>query len=225
VDWKPNAPLFTDRLDAGRQLGEELRLRGYGDAPAVVLAISRGGVPVGYAVAQAIDAQLAVIISSRLLLPNDPETEFGAITPNGTLLLDQPLVERAQLQVEEIRRVAIEALSETARQIQAYCGDCPPLDLADKLVVMVDAGLAPDFTMLAAVRAVWHYEPARVAVAVPVGSFSAIDRLKLQVDELICLVERDDTGFAPARAYEDFTDPTDDQIRAFLQKAGTGRRA
>jgi putative phosphoribosyl transferase len=225
LDWKPNAPIFVDRLDAGRQLGEELRLRGYGDEPAVVLAIPRGGVPVGHAVAQAIGALLAIIVPRKLPLPSDPDTGFGAVTPDGTLLLNQPLIERVQLQVEEIKRVAVETLSEACRQVRTYCGDCPPLDLAGKTAILVDDGLISGFTTLAAVRAVCRYEPARVVVAVPVGSFSAIDRLRPQVDDLVCLVEQDDTGAAIACAYQNFTDLTDDQVRAFLQDARTRRQA
>ncbi len=224
MDWKPDAPIFADRLDAGRQLGEELRLRGYGDEPAVVLAIPRGGVPVGHAVAQAIGAPLEITIPHKLPIPNDPEMGFGAVTPDGTLLLNQPLVERLQLKVEEIKRVTMETLSETRRQMRAYCGDCPPLDLAGKAVILVDDGLVSGFTMLAAVRAARHHEPACVVVAVPVGSFTAIDRLALQVDELVYLVERDDTSFAVAHAYQDFADLTDDQVRAFLQDARTRRQ-
>ena len=224
LDRKPNAPIFVDRLDAGRQLGEELRLRGYGDEPAVVLAIPRGGVPVGRAVAQAIGAFLAIIVPRKLPLPSDPDTAFGAITPDGTLLLNKPLIERVQLQVDEIKRVAVETLSEARRQVQAY-GDCPPLDLAGKTAILVDDGLMSGFTTLAAVRAVYRYEPARVVVAVPVGSFSAIDRLKPQVDDLVCLVEQDDTQDAMACAYQNFVDLTDDQVRAFLQDARARRQA
>ena len=224
MDWLPNAPVFADRLDAGRQLGEELRLRGYGDEAALVLAIPRGGVPVGYGVAQAIGAQLAIIVPRELPLPSDSETSFGAVTPDGTLLLDKPLIERVQLPAEEIKRVAMETMSEASRQMQAYCGDCPPLDLAGKTAILVDDGLVFGFTTLAAVRAVWHYEPARVVVAAPVGSFSIIDWLEPQVDDLVCLVEQDDTEFVIARAYQDFTGPTDDQVRAFLQDARKRRQ-
>lgn len=221
MDWKPDAPIFADRLDAGRQLGEELRLRGYSDEPSVVLAISRAGVPVGHAVAQAIGAPLEIIIPRKLPAPNDPQTSFGVVTPDGTLLLNQPLVERLQLDSEEIKRVAVETLSEAHRQMRVYCGDCPPLDLTGKTVILVDDGLVSDFIMLAAMRAIRHYDPTRVVVAVPVSSFSAIDRLAPQVDDLAYLVERDDTGFAIACAYQDSADLTDDQVRVFLRSAQT----
>ncbi len=219
MDWNPNAPVFSDRLDAGRQLGEELRLRGYGDQPAVVLAIPRGGVPVGYAVAQVIDAMLEIIIPRKLTTQDDPQTSFGAITLDGMLLLNQPVVERLQLTVEEIEHVAVETLSEARRQMQTYCGDCPPLDLADKTVILVDDGLASGFTMLAAVRTVCRHEPARVVVAVPVASFSSIDQLESQVNDLVYLVERDDANFA--HAYRDFITLADDQVRGFLKNART----
>ncbi len=224
MDWKPNAPVFADRLDAGRQLGEELQLRGYGDEPARVLAIPRGGVPVGYVVAQTIGAPLGIIIPGKLPVPNDPETSFGAITPDGKLFLNLPVVERLQSDPEEIKRVAVETLSKVRCQMQAYGGDCLPLDLADETIILVDDGLNTGFTMLVAVRAVRRREAARVVVAVPVGTFGATDRLTPQVDDLACLVEQDSTGFAITRAYQDFAALSDDQVLAFLQNAKTRRR-
>jgi len=223
-NWKPNAPLFADRLDAGRQLGEEQRLRGYADNPPRVLAIPRGGVPVGYAVAQALDALLEIIVPRKLPVPNDPETGFGAITPDGALLLNLPLIERLQIETKEIKRVAIETLSQVRRQMRSYCGDCPPLDLTDETVILVDDGASTGFTMLAAVRAVRRHEPAQIVVAVAVGAFDALDRLTPQSDDLVCLVDRDDTDFAIAHAYRDFADLSDDQVRGFLQSAQTQRR-
>ena len=167
MDWQPNAPIFSDRLEAGRQLGEELRLRGYGDEPTLVIAIPRGGVPVGHAVAQAIGAQLSLIIPRKLPIPDDPETSFGAITPDGTMILNLPLLEEQQLPVDVIKRVALETLSEVRRQMQTYCGESPSLDLIDKTAILVDDGLSSGFTMLAAVRAIRRHEPVRVVVAVP----------------------------------------------------------
>ena len=217
MDWKPNAPIFADRLDAGRQLGEELRLRGYGDEPAIVLAIPRGGVPVAHTVAQALGTPLEVIIPGKLRLTSESETAFGAITPDGTLLLDPSQVESLDLEAEEIKRLAAETLSEMRRQTQVYCDKRPPLDLEGKTVILVDDGLASGFTMLAAVRAVRRHTPARVVVAVPVSPFSAVDRLAPLVDDLVCLVERDDTGYAIAHAYTDLADLSDDQVCTFLR--------
>lgn len=221
LDWQPNAPVFADRLDAGRQLGEELRLRGYGDEPTVVIAIPRGGVPVGHTVAQAIGARLEIIIPRKLPIPDDPETGFGAITPDSTMILNLPLIEGRQLTVHVIKRVAMETLAEVRRQMRTYCGERPPLDLTGKTAILVDDGLGSGFTMLAAVRAIRRHEPARIVVAVPVSTFGSMDQLKPQVDDLICLVERDDTTLAVADCYEDFSDLTDDQVRAFLQNAQT----
>lgn len=217
MEWKPHAPIFADRLDAGRQLGEELRLRGYRDEPAIVLAIPRGGVPVAYAVTQALGTPLEVIIPGKLRLPSQPGTAFGAIVPGGTLLLNLSQVESLDLEAEEIKRLAAETLSEMRRQTQAYCDRRPPLNLEGKTVILVDDGLASGFTMLAAVRAVRRHAPARVVVAVPVGPFSAIDRLAPQVDDLVCLVERDDMGYAIAHAYTDWADLSDDQVCTFLR--------
>lgn len=214
---KPNTLIYADRLDAGQQLGEELRLRGYDEKPVVVLAIPRGGVPVGHAVAKAIDAPLGLVIARRLTVPGDPATGFGAVTPDGALLLNLPQVERLQLEVEEIKRVTAQTLTEVRRQMKAYCGESDPPDLANTAVILVDDGLASGFTMLAAVRAVHHCEPGRIVVAVPVSSSTAVDRLMPQVDELICLAEQDDTSFAIAHAYQNYSTPTDEQVQLLLQ--------
>lgn len=219
LNWQPTAPIFADRLDAGRQLGEELKLRGYGEEPAVVIAIPRGGVPVGHAVARALDASLEIIIPRKLPLPDDPETGFGAITPDGTMVLNMPLIESQNLTVYVIKRVAMETLSEVRRQMQVYCDDCPPLELAGKTAILIDDVLGSGYTMLAAVRALHRHKPVRLIVAAPVSTFSSIDRLKTQVDDLICLVERDDTSFVLTDSYEDFSNLTDDEVRTFLQSA------
>ena len=220
MDWQPNAPLFSDRLEAGRQLGEELRLRGYGDEPTLVIAIPRGGVPVGHAVAQAIGAQLSLIIPRKLPIPDDPETSFGAITPDGTMILNLPLLEEQQLPVDVIKRVALETLSEVRRQMQTYSGESPSLDLIDKTAILVDDGLSSGFTMLAAVRAIRRHEPVRVVVAVPVSTFGSVDRLEPQVDELIYLMERDDATLSVNSCYKDSNNLTDEQVQAFLQNPG-----
>ena len=173
--------------------------------------------------AQAIGAPLEIIIPRKLPVPDDPETSFGAITSDGTLLLNLPQVEHLQLNAEEIKRVAMETLTEIRRQMQAYCGHCPPLDLDGKTAILVDDGLISGFTMLAAVRAVRRHEPMRIVVAVPVGSFSSIERLEPHVDDLVCLAERDGSTLAVSQAYQDFADLTDDQVRAFLQNIGSNR--
>lgn len=224
TNWQPNSPIFADRLDAGWRLGEELRLRGYGDEPAVVVAIPRGGVPVALAVAQAIHATLEIIIPRKLRLPDDPGTSFGAITPDGTMILDLPLVEEKQLTIYTIKQVALETLEEVRRQMRTYCGECPPLELAGQTAILVDDGLSSGFTMLAAVRALHRLQPARMAVAVPVSSLGSLDRLVSQVDDLICLVERDDSTFSVADCYQSFDDLTDAQVQAFLAQAQTGRQ-
>jgi putative phosphoribosyl transferase len=225
LDRQPEGPIFADRLEAGRQLGEELRLRGYADEPALVIAIPRGGVPVGHAVAQAIGAPLALIIPRKLPIPDNPETSFGAITPDGTMVLNLPQLEEKQLSVDVIKRVALETLSEVRRQMETYYAEPLPLDLTDKVAVLVDDGLGSGFTMLAAVRALHRHKPARVVVAVPVSTFSSADQLSSQVDELVCLVERDDATFSVASYYEDSDDLTDEQVRALLQNSHSDAQA
>jgi len=213
---KHNTPIFAHRLDAGRQLGEELRLRGYGDKPAVVIAIPRGGVPVGHAVSQIIDARLEIIIPRKLPTPGNPEVGFGAITSDGTMVLNMPQIEEQQLGVDDIKRVAMETLGEVRRQMRTFCGHCFSLNLTGQTIILVDDGLASGFTMLAAVQAIRRHRPARLIVAVPASTFTSIDRLKSQVDELIYLSEWDDLSFTVADCYQEFDTLTDDEVRSFL---------
>lgn len=217
-----HAPIFADRLDAGRQLGEELCLRGFDDEPALVLAIPRSGVAVGHVVAQAIGASLGAIIPGKLPVPGDPEISFGAITPDGKLFLDLQLVERLALELEQIKHVAMEVFARVRKQMRAYYGDRPPFELTGETVILVDDELFTGLTMLAAVRAVRRHEPARIVVAVPLGTFGAIDRLTPQVDDLICLVEEDEASLSLADVYEDFADLSDEQVKALLQHVRPG---
>jgi putative phosphoribosyl transferase len=156
--------IFKDRHDAGRQLAERLLLY---RCNAVVLAIPRGGVPVGYEVSRGLDVPLDIIVPRKLPIPSDPEAGFGAVAPDGTVVLNEALMWYLGLSTEEIERIIGEVLGEVRRRIREYRGDRPLPRLSGKNVIVVDDGLASGYTMIAAVRALRKERPRRVIVAVP----------------------------------------------------------
>lgn len=213
------SPVFTDRLGAGRQLAEELLRRGYSGENTVVLAIPCGGVPVAYSVAKALRAPLDLIIPRKIPIPSNPEAGFGAVTADGTVILNQPLVAQLSLPPEEIAALAQRVLGEVQRRVQEYRGNHPPPELKGKTVILIDDGLASGFTMIAAVRAARRQEPTKVIVAVPVSPASSVRRVEPLVDELVCLITRETRSFAVASFYQHFPDLTDDEVKTYLQDA------
>lgn len=213
----PSKYRFRDRREAGRALAE--RLRGYaGRDDVIVLALPRGGVPVGYEVATALGVPLDVFLVRKLGVPGHEELAFGAIASGGILVLDRDLVAQLGLGGATIERVIAREAAELERREQAYRGDRPPPDLRGKTVILVDDGLATGSTMMAAAAAVAQQEPARVIVAVPVAAADTCELLRQQADEVVCLVTP-----SPFHAvgiwYDDFRPTEDDEVRQLLAAA------
>lgn len=209
-----NAELFRSRTDAGRRLAE--RLLDYEGQDIVALAIPRGGVPVGFEVAKRLNARLDVIIPRKIPIPWNPEAGFGAITADGTIVLNQRMVEGLGLTDEEIRKMADEVLEEIKRRTSEYRGDRPPPDVEGKTVILVDDGLASGYTMLAAIESVRKHRPARVIVAVPVASSGAARLVGPRVDKLIALITSERLPFAVAEFYREWRDLTDEEVKATI---------
>jgi putative phosphoribosyl transferase len=162
------ATQFRNRAEAGRLLAE--RLRAYaGRDDVVVLGLPRGGVPVAFEIARALDAPLDVFLVRKLGVPGHEELALGAIATGGTRVLNERLVESLGIPREWIEAIDAKEMRELERRERAYRGDRPPPDLTGRTVILVDDGLATGSTMLAAVQAVRQDEPERVVVAVPVA--------------------------------------------------------
>lgn len=213
----PRSWHFQTREDAGRQLAVELAGR-YADAEALVLAIPRGGVPVGVPIALRLGAPLDVIIPRKIPVPWDPEAGFGAVTAEGTIVLNEEMVSLLGLTPEEIQRAARTVQEEIRRRSEVYRGGRPPLDAAGKLVVLTDDGLASGLTMIAAIRSLRPQRPERIVVAVPVAPRSSLRRVEPEADDVVCLVEQVSGPFAVASFYRFFPDLSDEEVLRELRR-------
>jgi erythromycin esterase-like protein/predicted phosphoribosyltransferase len=214
---------FRDRTEAGRLLAEELRQYAHRD-DVVVLGLPRGGVPVAFEVAQALDAPLDVFLVRKLGVPGHEELAFGAIATGGTRVLHKQVAESLDLPPEWIEAIDAKERRELERRDRAYRGDRPPPDVAGKTVILVDDGLATGSTMLAAVHAIRADDPARVVVAVPVADPEVCEAVRVVADEAVCL-STPRPLHAVGMWYEDFSQTTDEEVRELLARARRARPA
>ena len=215
--------LFRDRRDAGRFLAGLLDQ--YRDRPdVVVLGLARGGVPVGYEVAAALGAPLDVFLVRKLGVPGREELAMGAIASGGVIVINDDVVRGLGIAPETIQQVAEDEGRELARREQAYREGQPPPDVAGKVVILADDGLATGASMRAAVQALRQQRPARIVVAVPAAPESTCRELTAMADEVVCATTPS-PFFAVGASYWDFTQVTDEEVRDLLRAAATSRPA
>jgi erythromycin esterase-like protein/predicted phosphoribosyltransferase len=208
---------FRDRAHAGRELAE--RLRHYaGRDDVIVLGLPRGGVPVAYEIARALDAPLDVFLVRKLGVPGHEEYALGAIASGGIRVLNTQLIESLNLPAEWIEAIDAKERRELHRRERAYRGERPPPDLAGRTVILADDGLATGSTMLAALDAVRADEPVRVVVAAPVADPDVCEALREVADEVVC-VHTPRPFLAVGVWYEDFTQTADGEVRSLLEQA------
>lgn len=207
---------FRDRAHAGRVLAGELSR--YADRDdVIVLALPRGGVPVGYEVARALGAPLDVFTVRKLGVPGQEELAMGAIATGGIRVLNSDVVRFLGLSDELIEEVAAREEQELIRRDRRYRDDRPPPDLRGKVVILVDDGLATGATMRAAVAAARQQQPAQVVVAVPVAAAETCRQFQEEVDEVIC-AEAPAAFYAVGFWYDDFAPTTDEEVRQILSQ-------
>jgi putative phosphoribosyl transferase len=182
---------------------------------AIVLAIPRGGVVVGFEVAHALNISLDLIIPRKIRAPDNPELAIGALTEDGTVILDDELVKYLQVSKEYIREESERQRLEIERRLKLYKGDAPYPSLKNREVVIVDDGIATGSTMKAAVASVRMRGAKTVLVAVPVGPFSSIEEFKREADNVICLYTPE-PFYAIGQFYEDFTQTSDEEVKRLL---------
>lgn len=209
--------MFKNREHAGVFLSR--LLAEYKNGEAVVLAVPRGGVPVGYSVAKALHVPLDVVIPRKLPIPEEPEAGFGAVTADGTTVLNDDLVTQLGLPSRTIDAIVNEVLKEVRRREDVYRKAAPRVNLAGRTVIIADDGLATGYTMVAAIRSARRQSPKKVIVGVPCAPSRSVDFLTPMADELHCLVQSDEPIFAVASYYREFPDLTDEEVAGYLRRA------
>ena len=209
--------LYRDRQHAGAELAIRLNaLKGRSDV--VVLGLPRGGVPVAYEVARALGAPLDVVTARKLGVPGHRELAMGAIAPGNVLVLDADIVAWYRIPNAAVEAVVQQERTELSRREQAYREGRAPVQIRDRVVVLIDDGLATGSTMKAAVQTVRAQAPARIVVAVPVGAPDTCRQFTNLVDEIVC--SRMPAGFGSVgQWYRDFSQTTDEEVRELLRDA------
>jgi putative phosphoribosyl transferase len=205
---------FVDRVDAGRRLASALK--NLVDKDSVVLTIPRGGVVVGYEVAKALDLPLDIIIPRKIGAPSNPELAIGAMTEDGTVLLDEQIVKSLRVSEEYIRQESEAQKREIQRRLTLYRGDVPYPILENRSVIIVDDGIATGSTMKAALASVRNRGARSVIVAIPVGPPSTIRELEEKADRVVCL-RTPEPFYAIGQFYANFAQTLDEQVTRLLK--------
>lgn len=212
-----NGQEFADRRHAGRELARGLTAYA-GRDDVIVLALPRGGVPVGYEVAKALGVPLDVFTVRKLGVPTHPELAMGAVATGGYSFLNERILRELRVSREELDAVIADETKELARREGLYRRGKRPLDLKDRVVIIVDDGLATGASMQAAVRAIRAAGPRRIVVGVPVAAELSRAALARQVDEVACVLTPPDFG-AVGEWYADFGQTSDEEVDALLSDA------
>jgi putative phosphoribosyl transferase len=216
-------PLFEDRRAAGRRLAKQLQALEL-EGNIIVLALPRGGVPVGYEIARALDAPLDIFVTRKIGAPGNPEFAIGAIASDGTVVLDDSVVEDLYISDDYIESETERQLDEVQRRLSVYRGDESPPDVEDRTVILVDDGVATGATVRASLRALRQRGPARLILAVPVGPPQTIAALRKLADDVV-VIDTPQPFWAIGRFYGAFSQTTDDEVIQLLAAAGTRERS
>src|SRR5215471_19159874 len=208
---------FRDRHDGGRQLARHLT-RYANREDVLVLALPRGGVPIGLEVAQTLHAKLDVFLVRKLGVPGHEELAMGAVATGGVRVLNYSIIQELHIPSAVVDLVTEQEVQEIARRERFYRRGRPLLDPARRTVLLVDDGLATGATMLAAIRALRAREPERILVAVPVASAQAHAEVREEVEQMICLATPE-PFHAVGVWYEEFSQISDTEVEELLERA------
>lgn len=214
---------FRNRREAGLAVAARLTPPAPSD-DVIVLGLPRGGVPVAFEVARALNAPLDVFVVRKLGAPGQPELAMGAIASGGTLVINDEVVTMLHIPDLVIRETEQRERIELDRRERLYRGDRPPLDLSDRTVILVDDGVATGSTMLAAMAAIRQMAPARIIVAVPVAAATVARTLRASADDLVCVNEVAELE-GVSLWYDDFGQTPDIEVRTLLDAAGVSDRS
>jgi predicted phosphoribosyltransferase len=213
---------FANRAEAGGMLAQKLAK--YANRPdVIVLALPRGGVPIGYEVARVLNVPLDVYLVRKLGIPGYEELAMGAIASGGVRVLNDQVLRAIGIPEYVIDAVAQWEQKELERRERVYRGDRPPPEVRGRTVILVDDGLATGATMLAAVRALRKQQPVRIVVAVPTASPDTCELLKTEADEVICAMTPE-PFHAVGLWYDDFSQTNDEEVRELLARSAAPNR-
>jgi putative phosphoribosyl transferase len=218
AELKGKTRVFANREEAGRRLAAALR--DLADAQGIVLAIPAGGVPVASAIARDRGLPLDVLIVRKIQIPDNMEAGFGAVGPDGEVLLNERIVEDLRLSQKEISTQVANTLTVVQSREERYRKGRPQPEVKDRQVILVDDGLASGYTMMAAVGFLRQREAGQVIIAVPTASQRAVHLLMPKTDVMVCLNVRGGPVFAVADAYEEWYDLEDEEVIELLQASG-----
>lgn len=206
--------LYRDRRDAGRALAVALS-KYEGEPRLLVLALPRGGVPVGYEVARALDADLDVFVVRKLGVPGHEELAMGALASGGVRVFRHDVISELEISAASIAAIVAKEQRELNRRERTYRGDLPPLRVKTRTVLLVDDGLATGSTMRAAIAGLKQLTPQRIVVGVPIAAPETCHELSREVDDMVCAATPQ-PFYAVGRWYEDFSQTTDQEVRELL---------
>ncbi|PFH09747.1 putative phosphoribosyl transferase [Collimonas sp. PA-H2] len=208
---------FKNRTEAGARLAQQLGVYS-GHPDAIVLALPRGGVPVGFAIAKALEIPLDVLLVRKLGVPGNEECAMGAIASGGLCVMQPDILTHFDISMEVVEATVQRKLKELAEREQLYRASRPALQLAGRTAIIVDDGLATGSTMLAALNAAREAKVARLIVAVPVAASEGIRQIEAQADEAVFLMNPE-PFYAVGVWYDDFRQTADDEVIGLLDKA------
>ena len=210
--------MFANRTEAGQRLAAEL-IR-FKDQEPCVLALPRGGVPVGIEIAKVLNAPLDLVLVRKIGAPDQPELAVGAVVDGGRpeVVLNDEIVSVLGIPESYIAEETAQQLKEIERRRRVYLADRPRVDIANRTALIVDDGIATGATIRAAILATRRAQPKRLVLAVPVAPTDTVAALRKEADEVVCLEEHDPFG-AIGYYYFDFRQVSDDQVRDLMAQA------
>lgn len=213
-----STPLFADRREAGRQLGARLKeLNLEGDV--LVLALPRGGVPVGYEVAHSLQVPLDVFVTRKIGAPENSEFAIGAVASDGTSILDEEVIQQLGIPDDYVISETEHQLTEIERRMAVYRREQPPPEIEGRTVILVDDGVATGSTVRASLKALGKRNPGRLILAIPVGPPNTVEELRPLADDIVVLATPE-PFWAVGRFYQSFGQTSDEEVVKLLEAAG-----
>jgi len=208
--------IFNNRAEAGQMLAN--RLRDYADrSDVIVLGIPRGGVPVAFEIAQALNAPLDIFVARKLGVPGEEELAFGAIASGGVRVLSPEVIDPLNISDFDIERVTAREQKELERRERLFRGSRAPLSVGGQVVILVDDGIATGSSIRAAISALRQLNPAKLIVAAPVAPLATARELSAEADDFVC-VETPRTFQAIGQFYDDFSQLADEEVADLLRR-------